>query len=226
MRLLLIEDNVRLTEYIGKAFKENGFTVDATHSVDYGEAALSALRYDAIILDLGLPDADGLSLLSLLRKRGDPTPVLVLTAREGTHSLVNSLNTGADDYLRKPFEMEELLARVRALLRRPGQVLGARLTEGNISLDTISREVLIEDAKIELGRRETDALELLMRRSGRVVSKAAMEESFYGFGEEVASNAIEVLMHRLRKRLQSVGANVFIHTLRGVGYLLSDKAPE
>jgi DNA-binding response OmpR family regulator len=226
MRLLLIEDNVRLTEYIGKAFKENGFTVDATHSVDYGEAALSTLRYDAIILDLGLPDADGLSLLSLLRKRGDPTPVLVLTAREGTHSLVNSLNTGADDYLRKPFEMEELLARVRALLRRPGQVLGARLTEGNISLDTISREVLIEDAKIELGRRETDALELLMRRSGRVVSKAAMEESFYGFGEEVASNAIEVLMHRLRKRLQSVGANVFIHTLRGVGYLLSDKAPE
>jgi len=223
MRLLLVEDNQRLAEYISIALRDKGFAVDHVATTADGDSALAAVDYDALILDLGLPDVDGLTWLSQIRRRRISKPVLVVTARDSLEDTVASLDRGADDYLRKPFEFDELVARIRALLRRPGEALGVKLTEGNLVLDTSAREVTINDVAVEFGRREIDGLELLMRRAGRVVPKASIEDSIYSFGEDLASNAIEVLVHRIRKRMQDAGADVYIHTLRGVGYMLSSK---
>lgn len=222
MRLLVIEDNRRLSEYVGEALRGRGFAVDSVDSGSDADVAISTIAYDAIILDLGLPDMDGLEWLTSVRRRLTQTPVLILTARDGTESLVLGLNSGADDYLRKPFEIEELVARIRALLRRPGNVLGTVLTHGNVTLDTNTREVTVNGALVDLGRRECGALELLLRRADRVVSKPAIEEAIYAFGEELSSNAIEVLIHRLRKRMQQASAQIHIHTLRGIGYMLTE----
>lgn len=188
-------------------------------------AALRSTRYDTIILDLGLPDADGLTVLATLRERGDGVPVLVLSARDGLDDRVRGLNQGADDYLVKPFAMTELVARIRVLLRRPGNALGLSLSQGNVAFDTVVRQTTVAGRPITLSRRELDTLELLMRRADRVVSKSIIEDAIYPFGEEIGSNAIEVLIHRLRKHLHAAGATVSIHTLRGVGYLLSDHRP-
>ncbi len=224
MRLLLIEDNQRLADYLATALRNRGFAVDLVANTTDAESALAATLYDTLLLDLGLPDRDGLDWL-VEQRRGQMTrPVLVLTARDSLEDLVAGLNQGADDYLRKPFEVDELIARVRALLRRPGAALGVKLTAGNVSFDTSDREVTVNGVAIEFGRREMDGLELLMRRAGRVVPKSAIEDAIYSFGEDLASNAIEVLVHRIRRRLQDAGADMHIHTLRGVGYVLTDKA--
>jgi DNA-binding response OmpR family regulator len=220
MRILLVEDNARLSALIAEALGKCGFAVDTVGIAADAEAAISSIRYDAIVLDLGLPDRDGMTLIAPARRGNGAMPVLVLTARDDTQAVIEGLNSGADDYLCKPFVMEELLARLRALLRRPGQALGALLREGNVELDTIERTARVDGSGVEFSRRELGALELLMRRSGRVIPKSDMEESLYGFGEEVGSNAVEVLMHRLRKKLNAARADVVIHTLRGIGYML------
>ena len=222
MRLLVVEDNRRIAEYIGTALRGQGFAVDSVETGADGEAAIATTTYDAVILDLGLPDVDGLTWLATVRKRVDQTPILILTARDALKDLVQGLNSGADDYLRKPFEVDELVARVRALLRRPGQALGVYLSHGNVCLNANTRELLIDGDPVELGRRECSALELLLRRAGRVVPKTAIEEALYSFGEELSSNAIEVLIHRLRKRMHDAKADIHIHTLRGIGYILSE----
>lgn len=221
MRLLVVEDNRRLSAYVGEALRSRGFAVDTVENGHDADGAVSAITYDAIILDLGLPDMDGLEWLTGVRRRLNQIPVLILTARDGVGNLVLGLNSGADDYLRKPFEIEELVARLRALLRRPGNALGTVLTHGNVTLDTNTREVTANGVLVDLGRRECGALELLLRRADRVVSKSSIEEAIYAFGEELASNAIEVLIHRLRKRLQQANAQIHIHTLRGIGYMLT-----
>ena len=222
LRLLLVEDNARLSEYIAVALRGHGFAVDIVDNGADAESAVMATSFDVIVLDLGLPDVDGLDWLGAMRRRVDQTPVLVLTARDGVQDLVLGLNTGADDYLRKPFEMDELVARIRALLRRPGHALGVELTQGNVSLNTNTRVLVVAGTPVDLGRREFSVLELLLRRADRVVPKAAIEEAIYSYGEEVASNAIEVLIHRVRKRMQDAHANVHIHTLRGTGYMLTN----
>ena len=224
MRLLLIEDNLRLADYLSTALRNGGFAVDHVSTTADAEGALATTRYDTLLLDLGLPDKDGLIWLGDQRRSQMTRPVLVLTARDSVEDLVAGLNQGADDYLRKPFDLDELIARVRALLRRPGEALGVKLTVGNVTLDTSDREVVIDGVPVEFGRREIDGLELLMRRAGRVVPKSAIEEAIYSFGEDLSSNAIEVLVHRIRRRMQEAGADMYIHTLRGVGYVLSDKA--
>lgn len=221
MRILLVEDNDRLSVLIAEALRKGGFAVDAVGVAADAEAAISSIRYDAMILDLGLPDRDGMTLLAPARRGHAAIPVLVLTARDDTQAVIEGLNRGADDYLCKPFVMDELLARLRALLRRPGQALGALLREGNVELDAAERCARVDGAGVELSRRELGALELLMRRSGRVISKSDMEDSLYGFGDEVGSNAVEVLMHRLRKKLAAASADIEIHTLRGIGYMLA-----
>ncbi len=224
MRLLIAEDNVRLGSYIRDALSQRGFTADLVETAGDAEAALFGVDYVALILDLGLPDADGMTVLKKMRQNQDMRPVLILTARDSTEMLVNGLNGGADDYLCKPFEIDELVARVRALLRRPGLRKSVIITEGNVRLDTAEREVRVDDKIVEIPRREFYGLELLMRRSGSVVSKKSMEDVLYSFGEEIASNAVEVLVHRLRKRLLDSGADAVIHTIRGVGYMLAAEA--
>ncbi len=225
MRVLLIEDNTRLAGFVALGLDKAGFAVDVMHTAADAEAALAAARYDVVVLDIGLPDASGLTILAGLRGRGDSIPVLVLSARDGIEDRVGALNRGADDYVLKPFAMEELVARLRALLRRPGDSLDSVLVHGNVAFDSTTREVRVADGPIALSRRERDALELLLRRFGKVVSKDSIEAAIYAFDDELTSNAIEVLIHRLRKRMQQAGATVHVHTLRGIGYLLSDRAP-
>ncbi len=224
MRLLVAEDNERLGSYLRAALCDRGFTVDLVGTAGDAEAALFSIDYKALILDLGLPDADGMSLLKTMRRNNDMRPVLILTARDSTSMLVDSLNSGADDYLCKPFEMDELVARIRALLRRPGDRKSVAIAEANLILDTVEREVRVDGKIIAAPRREFYALELLLRRTGSVVSKATMENMLYAFGDEISSNAVEVLIHRLRKRLLEARAEVAIHTIRGVGYMLTAEA--
>lgn len=221
MRLLLVEDHERFAEFVKTGLEKEGFTVDAVTSAANADAAFAAVAYDTVILDLGLPDADGLTVLKAWRDQGSNTPVLILTARDGVDDRVKGLNAGGDDYLLKPFEMQELVARIRALLRRPGGTLGTVIEVGNIAFDTSAREVCIEDKAIAISRREMGVLEHLMRRAGRVVPKDVIEDKIYGFDEEVSSNSVEVHVSRLRKRLVAAKSDCAVHTIRGVGYLLS-----
>ncbi len=191
-------------------------------SASDARAALAVNPYDAVILDLGLPDGDGLKLLKDMRAQGNAVPVLVLTARDAVEHRVAGLDTGADDYLIKPFAMSEVIARIKALLRRPEGALGALLKSGNIAFDTIGRDLQIGETVLVLPRRESAILEHLMRRAGRVVPKTVLEEKLYGIDDELGSNAIPVHVHHLRRKLMDRGATVEIHTVRGVGYLLVD----
>jgi DNA-binding response OmpR family regulator len=225
LRLLVVEDEARIAEILRSALERVGFAVDVVRLYSDAEEALSLIPYDAAILDLGLPDGDGVQLLGEVRGVGNRVPILVLTARDAIDDRVSGLNTGADDYLIKPFAMAELLARTKALLRRPGGALGTTLRAGNITLDTIGRDVRVADIGLLLPRRETAILEHLMRRLGRVIPKPLLEEKLYGIDEELESNAIPVHVHHLRRKLVEAGASAEIHTVRGVGYLLTDVKP-
>ena len=222
MRLLIIEDESRLAEILKGELGRAGFAVDAVGLSRQAEAALASVPYDAAILDLGLPDGDGLSLLGELRSSGSRIPILILTARDAVEDRVSGLNAGADDYLVKPFAMAELVARTKALLRRQGGALGVTLVAGNIAFDTIGREVTVAGSSVLLPRRETAILEHLMRRLGRVVPKGMLEEKLYGFDHELDSNVVPVHVHHLRRKLVDAGASAEIHTVRGVGYLLGE----
>ncbi len=184
-------------------------------------AHLQHQRAPHLILDLGLPDGDGLTLLAARHSVGRSIPTLILTARDTIEDRVGGLDAGADDYLVKPFAMRELIARTKALLRRPGSALGSLLTAGFI-FDTIARDVRIGNDVVALSRREIAILEHLMRRLGRVVPKAVLEDKLYGIDDELESNAIPVHVHHLRRRLADAGGTVQIHTVRGVGYLLTE----
>jgi DNA-binding response OmpR family regulator len=222
VRLLIIEDETRIAEIVRSALVRAGFTVDAVGLYSEADAALAANRYDVVALDLGLPDGDGLSLLKGMRQRGNAVPVLVLTARDAVEQRVAGLDSGADDYLIKPFAIAEVIARIKALLRRPEGALGALLKSGNIAFDTIGRDLRVGNRVLVLPRRESAILEHLMRRAGRVVPKAVLEEKLYGIDDELGSNAIPVHVHHLRRKLFDSGATVEIHNVRGVGYLLVD----
>jgi DNA-binding response OmpR family regulator len=222
MRLLLVEDIEQLAEHVRTGLRREGFAVDVCAAIEDAQSAIAATRYDAVILDLMLPDGDGIAFLKRLRARNDTTPVIVVTARERIADRVLGLNAGADDYLVKPFALDELVARVRALLRRPGAALGVVLEAGNLALDTVAREASVSGKPIALSRRELGVLELLLRRVGHVVPKEVLEERLTGHGEEITPNAVEVYIHRLRKRLGEAEARIVIHTLRGVGYLLTE----
>ncbi|MBW4025040.1 MAG: response regulator transcription factor [Proteobacteria bacterium] len=222
MRILVVEDERELAGLLNGALERAGFAVDGATSCASALDYLRVATYDVAVLDLGLPDGDGMSLLRHLRKDGSALPVLILTARDAPEDRVLGLNAGADDYLVKPFHMPELVARLRALLRRPNAALGVTLTLGNLLLDTSTRQVQVDGVDVSLSVRETSMLELLLRQQGTVVTRAVMEQRLYSFDVQLGSNALEVLVHRLRRRLQDVGATVGIHTLRGVGYLLSE----
>ncbi len=223
MRLLIVEDNEELAGLLAKGLKTAGYECDVLSTVEDARAVLATTFYAALILDLGLPDGDGLELLREIRQRDNPVPVLVLTARGGLQDRVHGLRSGADDYLVKPFALEELVARLEAQLRRPGHLLGSSLRIANLAFDTQNRQASIDDQPQLLSARETAVLELLMRSKGRVVSKKQVEDHIFGHSGDVASNAVEVYVHRLRKQLSERGARVQVHTIRGVGYLIAEE---
>jgi DNA-binding response OmpR family regulator len=221
MRLLLIEDNNELSSLIDKQLRASGFSVDRVDNVEDAISVLDSRAYAAMILDLGLPDGDGLKVLRHARSRQQPLPVLILSARGRLEDRVKGLEQGADDYLVKPFAFEELKARISALLRRPGALLGSQFTVGNLVYDTQARQANVGDEVLPLSAREAELLELLMRRAGKIVPKATVQDQLFGMDDDFGSNAVEVYIHRLRKRLQDGKAAVTIHTVRGVGYMLS-----
>jgi len=218
MKILVIEDHRALRELLADHLKRCGFAVD---TVDTGQQALYALRtthYDALILDLGLPDMDGMKVLvSRAAGTASPAPCIVLTARDALESRVSSLNAGADDYVVKPFDMPELEARLRAVLRRSARVF-QRLARGNLSFEPESRHAEVAGAPLELPRREAMLLEEMLRAAPRVVVKDRLEERLYSCSESVTLNAIEALVSRLRRKLAAAGADVRIDTVRGIGY--------
>jgi DNA-binding response OmpR family regulator len=221
VRLLVIEDNQRLSQAVADGLRAQGFAVDTAATVSEGLRLWQAADYDAAVLDLMLPDGAGLDALRGVRDRGDMTPVLILTALGAIEDRVRGLDCGADDYLVKPFSMQELVARLRALLRRPGAALGRTLTLGSVKLDTSARIATVADMQLDLTRSELIVLEALLRNQGRVLSKERLAECLYDFEQERSANSVETQVHRLRKKLAAAGADVSLRTLRGLGYLAS-----
>jgi two-component system response regulator TctD len=220
MRILVVEDNGELVVLLTKALAHAGLDVDAARNAADAETSLRTMHYAAVVLDLGLPDADGLVVLDQMRRRRDRTPVLILSARGGLDDRLTGLDKGASDYLVKPFATEELIARLQALLRRSPESEGHTLTLGNVSLETENRQAAVAGKMLFLPAREADVLEVLLKRSGRVVSQEVLEGQVFGQSQGVSSNAIEVYIHRLRRLLGEAGADVQIHTIRGAGYLM------
>lgn len=225
MRLLIVEDNVRLAALMVERLERRGFVCDQAGCLEEAGAAMAVVQYDALVLDLGLPDGNGLSWLRGLRAKGDMTPALILTARGELDDRITGLDAGADDYVVKPAEADEIAARIRALLRRPGPRANPVLVNGALRLDPATRQVSHADKPVELSRRETDLLELLMRHAGKVVRREAIDEALYSFNDPVSPNAIEASVSRLRRRLGDAGAGDMLHTIRGLGYMLKDAEP-
>ena len=223
MRLLLVEDNRRLGELVGDGLRESGYAVDWVTTIDEAEAVLVTARIDLVLLDLGLPDGDGIDLIRRLRAAKKMTPVLILTARSGLNDRIAGLDSGADDFLVKPFAVEELSARCRALLRRPDGGVAPQLTLGNVVLNSSERTVSVGEVLQDIGRKEVDLLEVLLRRAGYVVPRPVLEDSIYDMNESVSSNALEALVSRLRRHLKQSHATVEIRTIHGIGYTITGK---
>lgn len=221
MRLLIVEDNRALAQSISRAFVAKGHAVDCVHDGEEADAALAAdPAYDLVMLDLGLPELDGLDVLRRLRRRSSRVPVLVLTARDAVADRVQGLELGADDYLGKPFALEELVARAGALMRRGSGGEPAVVRLGELELDTTARMVRVAGQVVDLRRRELNLLEVLIARRGQVVPKEVLVEKLFGMDDEGSAAAVETYVHRVRKKLADSG--VRIRTIRGLGYLLEE----
>ena len=220
MHILLVEDDPTLRQLVWRNLSAEGFAVDTAATLEEADHALAGTTFDAVLLDLSLPDGDGVELLKKIRQARNPVPVIAVTARDGVDDRVAGLNLGADDYVVKPFATEELVARMRAVLRRPAETLGLRLACGNIELDPASGSVAVDGRAVVVPRKELAVLEMLMRRAGRVVARSALEQSVYSLGEEIGSNAMDANISRLRRRLGDAGADATVHAVRGVGYMI------
>ncbi len=219
MKILLVEDDVMIGDSLQRALRKSGYAVDWLQDGQDVALCLSSGHYTLMILDLGLPGQDGFSILSALRKTGNQLPVLILTARDTISDKVKGLDSGADDYMLKPFALEELEARIRLLLRRQSGHSSSILKAGNLSIDTATHQVVLNGEQYMLSSKEFALLAILAERPGSVFSRAQLEEKLYGWNEEVGSNAIEVYIHQIRKRL---GKNI-IKNIRNVGYSLADE---
>ena len=218
MRLLMVEDNAELSDWLARLLRRGGWVVDVVPDAETALEGVDFAAYDVAIVDLGLPGADGFSVVRGAREAGHALPILILTARDAVKSRVQGLDAGADDYLVKPFEVEELEARLRALARRAGRAPAKELRFGGLALDLGGGGFAVEGAALGLTPREHAALEALVRRGGATVPKEALLERVYGADEEGSHGAVEIVVHRLRKKL--AGSGVTIATLRGLGYLL------
>ncbi len=222
MRILIAEDDQVLADGLLRSLRRSGYAVDQVSSGSEAEAALMAHEFDLVILDLSLPKVHGFDVLRKLRGRGNATPVLILTAADSVEQRVKGLDLGADDYMAKPFSLQELEARVRALTRRGLGTASNLIRHGPLSFDSSGRVAYIDDQMIELSARELGLLEVLLQRAGRLVSKDQLVERLCEWGEEVSNNAIEVYIHRLRKKIEQ--GPIRIATVRGLGYCL-EKIP-
>ena len=222
MRILIAEDDQVLADGLLRTLRGNGYAVDHVASGSEADAALSTQEFDLLILDLGLPRLHGFDALKKLRARGSATPVLILTAADSVEQRVKGLDLGADDYMAKPFSLQELEARVRALARRGMGVASNVIKHGPLTFDTTGRVAYIHDTMVELSARELGLLEVLLQRAGRLVSKDQLVERLCEWGDEVSNNAIEVYIHRLRKKIEK--GPIRIATVRGLGYCL-EKIP-
>ncbi|HEY3327874.1 MAG TPA: response regulator [Novimethylophilus sp.] len=218
MRILIVEDDPALADGLLRSLEQLGYAVDCAGNGEQANTMLKDAVYDLAILDLGLPKLDGTEVLRRLRQRGGRTPVLILTARDAVEDRVQGLDLGADDYLTKPFNLVELEARVRALIRRGQLGSNASLNCGRLVFDPSGRRASCGDVPLELSSRELGVLEVLMLRQGKVVNKEQIMEALCNWDEDLGDNAIEVYIHRLRKKLESSGTR--IRTIRGLGYLL------
>lgn len=216
MRLLLTEDDPMIGEAVQRGLRQLGLTVDWVRDGAAAAQALAVEPYELLLLDLGLPRKSGLALLAELRARGSKIPVVILTARDSLTDRVTGLDAGADDYVVKPFELPELAARIRAVVRRHAGRARPQLTHRGVTLDPATREVTRDGTPVALAAREFEVLHALMEHPGRVLSRAQLEERLYGWGEEVESNVVEVYVHALRRKL----GTGFIRTVRGAGYRL------
>lgn len=218
MRIFIVEDDLVLADGLKNSLMQSGYAVDLVNNGDSADQILSYQNFDLIVLDLGLPKLSGFEILKRLRARKSLTPVLILTANDHISDRVKGLDLGADDYLSKPFELAELEARIRALIRR-GQTGGsASLVVGQLILDTANHTATYQDNNLNLSARELAVLEILMSKAGKVVNKEQMLEKLCNFDEDISDNALEVYLHRLRKKLES--SSIQIRTIRGLGYLL------
>ena len=217
MRLLLVEDDDLLGDAVRTGLRQEGYTVDWMKDGISAESALKAEHFDLVVLDLGLPRRSGLEVLKSLRMAGNSIPVLILTARDMVSDRIQGLDAGADDYFVKPFDMEELCARIRALLRRSSGRASPKLTYKSITLDPVSHLVTDDNDPVDLSAREFIILQTLMENKGKVISKNRLEQDLYGWDTEVESNTVEVYIHHLRKKL----GNELIQTIRGVGYMIN-----
>lgn len=222
MRIFIVEDDLILADGLKNSLIQSGYAVDLVHSGADADAILAYQTFDLVVLDLGLPKLGGFEVLKRLRARGGKTPVLILTANDALENRVKGLDLGADDYLSKPFDLAELEARVRALIRR-GQAGGsAIITIGKLQLDTVNHVATYSNASLNLSARELAVLEILMLKVGKVVNKEQMLEKLCNFDEDISDNALEVYLHRLRKKLDHSDIN--ISTFRGLGYMLETKS--
>lgn len=217
MKILLVEDDIPLAQGLKQSLHNESYTINW---VDKGRDAVNAVLtedFDSVILDLGLPDIDGLDVLRKIKEKNKHIPVLILTARDGVENKVKGLDLGAEDYLAKPFDIAELLARLRVIERRIGTNQDNTIIINNIKLDTKAQQILMDDESVNFSRREYMIVKSLMENAGRINSKASLENKLYEWGEEVCSNTIEVHIHNIRKKLPKT----FIKTVRGVGYIVS-----
>lgn len=221
MRLLLIEDDILLGQGIATGLSQGGFAVDWVQDGEDAETSIRGTTYDVVVLDLGLPKVDGLTLLRHMRKSDNSVPVLILTARDAIEDRVAGLDAGADDYLTKPFDLAELQARLRALVRRANGISYSTLHHNRVKLMTSNRTVTLDNSPVILSDREFVTLQELMLNTGRVLSKNQLEEKLYGWGEEIESNTIEVYIHHIRRKLYPE----LIKTIRGVGYMIPKEDP-
>ena len=224
MRILIVEDNIELAAWLGRTLRKENYTVDCIDNGVDADFALRSETYNLVILDLSLPGMDGTEVLRRLRVRGNPTPVLVLTANNTVRSVVSELDEGADDYVAKPFEIEELEARIRVLLRRSSGHANPVIDCGDLSYNTNTGEFSVSSQALALTPRERAVLDLLARNAGNTVSKRELAQSLFSQDEDLSKDAIEIYVHRLRRKLEHSSAKIV--TLRGLGYLLRQAAHE